>query len=152
MMEIPDINDDDENILDDDENDVGPFTDDDNIEIIVEDDDLDDDDIKILEKAVKDVKKFISENKVTPKNYVIRKNELLREIKKNIKELDLLVLSQAYLKKDTFSGFIRKHEELRKGLLKSFLARMDEDAKVIIYQELYRDACGDDEPIDFYIS
>jgi len=153
IIEIPNIIDDDEDELDDDENDIGPFSEDDNIEIIIEeDDDLEDDDIEILEKTVKDVKKFIRENKVTPKNYVIRKNELLREIKKNIKELDLLVLSQAYLKKDTFSGFIIKHKKLRKELLKSFLARMDEDAKVIIYQELYRDACGDDEPIDFYIS
>lgn len=149
---MPDIIDDDENVPDDDENDIGPFSEYDNMKIIIEDDDdLEDDDIKILEKAVKDVKKFIRENKVTPKNYVKEKNKLIREIKKSVERLDLLLLSQAYLKKDTFSGFIIKHEKLRKGLFKSFLARMDEDAKVIIYQELYRDACGDDEPIDFYI-
>jgi len=157
MMKIPDIIDDDEDERD--ENDIGPFSeddnepyeDDDNIGIIVEDDDLEDDDIKILKKAVKDVEKFIRENKVIPKNYVKEKNKLVQEIKKSVRKLDLLLLAQAYLRKDTFSGFIRKHEELRKGLFKSLLTRMDEDAKIILLKDLLWEYSGDEEPIEFYI-
>lgn len=157
MIETSDIIDDDEDERD--ENDIGPFSeddnepyeDDDNIEIIVEDDDLEDDDIKILKKAVKDVEKFIRENKVIPGNYVKEKNKLVQEIKKSVRKLDLLLLAQAYLRKDTFSGFIRKHEELRKGLFKSLLTRMDEDAKIILLKDLLGEYSGDEEPIEFYI-
>lgn len=127
--------------------------DDDLVEIIIEDDcDLDEEEIEALEKKLDELQKFASKHLGKgKKTYAKQKNKILRDIKKSVEHMDILLLSHAYTNEDTYAGYLRKREELRKGLLKSFLAHMDEDAKVIIYQELYRDACGDDEPIDFYI-
>lgn len=65
--------------------------------------------------------------------------------------IDLLLLSEAYLKQETFSGFIRKHEALRKGFLKALLSGLDIDAQIYVLQELLNDICGDEEPVEYYI-
>ena len=149
MTDLWDVDENDIEDFPDDEEDVD---DDDVFEFFIEDDDLEDDDLKILENTVKDVKKFINEKKITPRTYVKEKNKLIHSIKKDVKQLDLLLLAQAYLRQETFSGFIRKHEDLRKGLLKSLLNHIDDDSKIIILQDLLWEYSGDEEPVEFYIS
>ena len=79
------------------------------------------------------------------------RNKLIQRIKKDVRQLDLLLLSQAYLRRETFAGFIRKHKEMRKGVLKSLLNHMDEDAKIIVVRDLLWEFSGDEEPVEFYI-
>ena len=116
----------------------------------IEEDDWDDD-LKVFNKTIKSVKKYIEKNKITVENYSKKKKASIRNLKKDIKELDLLLLTEAYFKRETFSGFIRKHENLRRGVLKALMARMDGDAKIIITQDLLRELIGDDEPAELYI-
>lgn len=118
----------------------------------IEEDDSDwDDDLKVFNKTIKSVKKYIEKNKITVENYSKKKKALIRNLKKDIKELDLLLLTEAYFKRETFSGFIRKHENLRRDVFKALMARMDGDAKIIITQDLLRELIGDDEPAELYI-
>jgi len=118
----------------------------------IEEDDSDwDDDLKVFNKTIKSVKKYIEKNNITVENYSKKKKALIRNLKNDIKELDLLLLTEAYFKRETFSGFIRKHENLRRGVLKALMARMDGDAKIIITQDLLRELIGDDEPAGLYI-
>ena len=120
---------------------------------IIEDVDMDDDEDEDerIEKMLKRVQKYIKQHKVTPKAYTKRKQKARRELKEHLEAVDLLLLSEAYLKQETFSGFIRKHEALRKGFLKALLSSRDVDAQKYVLQELLNDLCGDEEPVDHYI-
>lgn len=122
------------------------------LDIIGDGEDPDDDDDAELGLMLKRVKSYIKQHKVTPKTYVKRKHKALKELKDHLEAVDLLLLSEAYLKRDTFSGFIRKHETLRRGFLKALLSNLDVDAQIYILQEMLRDACGDDEPVEHYIT
>ena len=146
MGEMPDINDEDDEIDDDDE--------DGGIEIVIDDDgDWDEEDIKELEVHLNKLQKFAEKHLIGKgkKSYSKQKNQILRQIKSLAEEINMLLLSNAFIKTDTYPGYLRKREELRKGLLKSLLDGEDEDAKIIIVQDLLRDVIGDDEPIDYYI-
>ena len=128
--------------------------DDDFIDVIIDDDcDLDEEEIEALEKKLNELQKFAEKHLLGKgkKSYSKQKNEILRKMKRLIEEIDMLLLSNAFTKTDSYSGYLRKREELRKGLLKSLLGDEDDDAKVIIAQDLLRDFIGDDEPIEFYI-
>ena len=118
---------------------------------IIDDVVLDDEEDEQIEKMCKRVQKYIKQHKVTPKTYTRRKQKAVRELKKHLEAVDLLLLSEAYLKRETFSGFIRKHEALRKGFLKTLLSGLDIDAQKYVLQELLNDICGDDEPVEHYI-
>ena len=145
--EIPDIIDEDDEIDDDEDEDSG-------IEIVIDDDgDWDEDDIKELEKHLNKLQKFAEKHLLgkDKKSYSKQKNQILRQIKSLVKKIDMLLLSNAFTKTETYTGYLRRREELRKGLFKSLLDGEDEDAKIIIVQDLLRDVIGNDEPIDYYI-
>ena len=119
--------------------------------IIIDDVDLDDGDDEQIEKMCKRVQEYIKHHNVTPKTYTRRKQKAMRELKKHLEAVDLLLLSEAYLKQETFSGFIRKHEALRKGFLKALLSGLGVDAQIYVLQELLNDLRGDEEPVEYYI-
>lgn len=119
---------------------------------IIDDVDPDDEENERIEQMLKRVQKYIKQHKVTPKTYTKRKQKALKELKKHLDAVDLLLLSEAYLKRETFSGFIRKHEALRKGFLKALLSGLDVDAQKYVLQELLNDICGNEEPVDYYIA
>ena len=118
---------------------------------IIDDVDPDDEEDEQIEKMCKRVQKYIKQHKVTPKTYTKRKQKALGELKKQLDAVDLLLLSEAYLKRETFSGFIRKHEALRKGFLKALLSSLDVDAQIYVLRELLNELCGDEEPVEHYI-
>lgn len=118
---------------------------------IIDDVDLDDEEDEQIEKMLKQVQKYIKQHRVTSKTCTRRKQKALAELKKQLKAVDLLLLSEAYLGRETFSGFIRKHEALRKGFLKALLSSLDVDAQKYVLQELLNDICGDEEPVEHYI-
>lgn len=118
---------------------------------IIDDVDPDDEEEEQIEKMLKQVQKYIREHKVTPKTYTKRRQKALAELKKQLDAVDLLLLSEAYLGRETFSGFIRKHEALRKDFLKALLSNLDVDAQKYVLQELLNDICGDEEPVEYYI-
>jgi len=118
---------------------------------IIDDVDPDDEEDEQIEKMCKRVQEYIKQHKVTPKTYTKRKQKALRELKKHLDAVDLLLLSEAYLKRETFSGFIRKHEALRKEFLRSLLSSLDTDAQIYVLQELLNELCGDEEPVEHYI-
>jgi len=118
---------------------------------IIDDVDPDDEEDEQIEKMCKRVQKYIKQHKVTPKTYTKRKQKALGELKKQLEAVDLLLLSEAYLKRETFSGFIRKHEALRKGFLKTLLSSLDVDAQIYVLRELLNELCGDEEPVEHYI-
>ena len=128
-----------------DEEDLPDITD------VIDDVDPDDEESKHIEQMVKRVQKYIKQHKITPKTYTKRKQKALKELKERLDDVDLLLLSEAFLKRETFSGFIRKHEALRKMFLKALLSGLDVDAQIYVLQELLHDICGDDEPVDYYI-
>lgn len=68
-----------------------------------------------------------------------------------MEKLDILLLSNAFVKTDTYQAYLRRRDELRKGLFKSLLGDEDDDAKIIILQDLLQDFIGDDEPAEMYI-
>lgn len=145
--EIPDIINEDDEIDDDEDEDGG-------IEIVIDDDgDWEEEDIKELEKHLNKLQKFAEKHLLGKgkKSYSKQKNEILRQIKSLAEKVDMLLLSNAFIKTDSYSGYLRKREELQKGLLKSLLGGEDEDAKIIIIQDLLRDFIGDEEPVDYYI-
>ena len=125
--------------------------DEEDLPIIIDDVDPDDEEDGQIEQMLKRVQNYIKQHKVTPKTYAKRKQKALRELKKHLEAVDLLLLSEAYLKRETYSGFIRKHEALRKGFLKALLSSLDVDAQIYVLQELLSDICGDEEPVDHYI-
>ena len=118
---------------------------------IIDDVDLDEDEDEQIEKMHKRIQKYIKQHKVTSKTCTRRKQKALGELKKQLDDVDLLLLSEAYLGRETFSGFIRKHEALRKEFLKALLSSLDVDAQIYVLQELLNDLCGDDEPVEHYI-
>ena len=118
---------------------------------IIDDVDPDDEEDEEIEKLCKQLKIYIKQHNITTKTYTKRKNKALKELEKQLKLVDMLLLSEAYLKKDTYSGFIRKHEDLRKGFLKALLAHLDVDAQKYVLSELLDDLCGDEEPVEHYI-
>lgn len=118
---------------------------------IIDDVDSDDEENKQIEKMLKRVRMYIKEHKVTSKTYAKRKQKALGELKKHLDAVDLLLLSEAYLQRETFPGFIRKHEALRKEFLKALLSSLDTDAQIYVLQELLHDLCGDEEPVEHYI-
>lgn len=119
---------------------------------IIDDVDPDDEENERIEQMLKRVQKYVKQHKVTPKTYTKRKQKALKELKEHLDAVDLLLLSEAYLKRETFSGFIRKHEALRKGFLKALLSGLDIDAQIYVLQELLNDLCGDEEPVEHYIT
>ena len=118
---------------------------------IIDDVDLDEEEDKQIEKMIREVQRYIKQHKVTSKTYAKRREKALKELKKQLEAVDLLLLSEAYLKRETFSGFIRKHETLRKEFLKALLSNLDVDAQKYVLQELLNDICGDEEPVEHYI-
>ena len=118
---------------------------------IIDDVDPDEDEDEQIEKMYKRIQKYIKQHKVTSKTCTKRRQKALAELKKQLEAVDLLLLSEAYLKRETFSGFIRKHEALRKGFLKTLLSSLDVDAQIYVLQDLLNDICGDEEPVDHYI-
>jgi len=118
---------------------------------IIDDVDPDDEEDEQIEQMLKRVQKYVKHHKVTPKTYTRRKQKAMKELKKHLEAVDLLLLSEAYLKRETYSGFIRKHEALRKGFLKTLLSGLDIDAQIYVLQELLSDLCGDEEPVKHYI-
>ena len=118
---------------------------------VIDDVDPDDEEGEQIEKMVKRVQKYIKQHKVTQKTYTRRKQKAMVELKKQLENVDILLLSEAYLGRETYSGFIRKHEALRKGFLKALLSNLDVDAQIYVLQELLHDLCGDEEPVDYYI-
>ena len=124
---------------------------DDIIDNPIEPDEPDDEEDDSIEQMTKRVKDYVKKHRITPRTYNKRKNRKLQELKKLVKDIDLMLLSEAYQKRETFSGFIRKHDELRRGLLKSLLQGLDTEGKIIVLQELLNDVCGDSEPAEHYI-
>jgi len=124
---------------------------DDVIDEPIEPDEPDDDEDEEIEKMGKQLQKYIKQHKITPKTYTKRKHKAIKDLKKQLELVDLLLLSEAYMKNETYSGFIRKHEELRKGFLKALLAHLDVDAQKYVLSELLDDLCGDEEPVEHYI-
>jgi len=118
---------------------------------IIDDVDPDDEEDEQIEKMCKRVQGYIKQHKVTSKTCTRRKQKALAELKKQLDAVDLLLLSEAYLGRETFSGFVRKHESLRKGFLKALLSGLDIDAQKYVLQELLNDICGDEEPVEHYI-
>ena len=118
---------------------------------IIDDVDPDDEEDEQIEKMCKRVQGYIKQHKVTSKTCTRRKQKALAELKKQLEAVDLLLLSEAYLGRETFSGFVRKHESLRKGFLKALLSGLDIDAQKYVLQELLNDICGDEEPVEHYI-
>ena len=115
--EIPDINNEDDEIDDDEDEDGG-------IEIVIDDDgDWDEEDIKELENHLNKLQKFAEKHLLGKgkKSYSKQKNEILRQMKSLAEKIDMLLLSNAFIKTDSYPGYLRKREELRKGLLKSLL-------------------------------
>ena len=121
------------------------------IDIIGEPESPDDEEDKEIEVMIKKVQQYIKKHGVTPKTYNKRKNKKLRELKKLVNDIDLTLLSEAYQKRETYSGFIRKHDELRRGLLKSLLQGLDVEGKIIVLTELLNEFCGDTKPAEHYI-
>jgi F0F1-type ATP synthase beta subunit len=121
------------------------------IDIIDDDDDYDDEDAKDLQKLLKKVDRFARQHNVTARTFNKMRGKDLRELKKLIHEINMLLLAEARLKRDTYSGYIRKHEELRRRLLKSLLKPLCVDSRIYVLQEMLYDECGDDEPTWFYI-
>lgn len=115
-------------------------------------DDFDDEDAKDLDKHLKKLQKFIDENHVTLKSYVKEKNKLVKDLKKTMNALDMLILSKAYLRGATYSSFVINHEKLRRNLLKALLSKMDVDAQIIILMDILRVISGDTEPVEHYIT
>jgi len=112
----------------------------------------DPDDIDEFKRNIRRIRRYIKRNHVTPRTYIKRKNRLIRDLRKSIDAVDLLILSKAYLKGATYSSFVRSHRTLRRSVLKALLSNMDVDAQIIILQDLLRELCGDTEPQERYIT
>lgn len=149
LEDIPDIIDDELN-----EDEKADEDEDVNIEIIIEDDgDWDEEEIKELEVHLNKLQKFAEKHLGKGKTtYTKQKNKILRNIKKSVEHMDILLLSHAFANEDTYAGYLRKREELSKGLVKSLLSDLDADGKIILLRDILWEISGDEEPIDFYIS
>ncbi len=119
--------------------------------IDVEIDELDHDDIKALNKRQKKIEKFIDEHEITTKNFNLKKRATINETKDILKKLDLLISSGSYIKTETYAESLEDERKIRSGVLKSILAGLDVDEKIIILRELLGDLEGDLEPPEHYI-
>ena len=116
------------------------------------DDSLDSEDIESIEKMRKRLKRYIEKNHVTSKNYIKQRRLLVKKLKENAENLDILLLSKAYIEGETYAAFLKNHRKLRRALLKSVLSRMDVDAQIIVLRDLLEEIIGDDGPAEYYIT
>lgn len=119
--------------------------------IDVEVDEIDEDDIKYFNKRQKKIEKFIDKNKITPKNFNLKKKATIKETKDVLKRLDLMISSGSYIETETYAELLEDERRIRSGVLKSILAGLDVDEKVIILREFLRGIEGDWEPPEHYI-
>lgn len=119
--------------------------------IEVEVDEFDQDDIKAFNKRRKKIERFIDKNKITAKNFKLKKRATIKEVKNILKKLDMLISSGSYIKTETYAELLEDERKLRRGVLKSILAGLDVDEKIIILRELLNGLEGDLEPPEYYI-
>ena len=119
--------------------------------IDVEVDEIDEDDIKAFNKRLKKLKKFIEYNNITSKNFRTKKNMMIKDVKKALEQLDLTISSGSFIKTRTYSGLLEDERRIRSGALKSILAGLDVDEKIIVLRELLNELEGDWEPPEYYI-
>ena len=119
--------------------------------IDVEVDELDEDDIKAFNKRLRIIKKFIVKNEITAKNFKLKKQVTVKEVKNVLKKLDLLISSGSYIKTETYAELLKDERRIRSGVLKSILAGLDVDDKIIVLRELLNELEGDLEPPEHYI-
>ena len=119
--------------------------------IDVEVDELDQDDIKALNKRWRKIGNFIDENKITAKNFKLKKKATIKETRDVLKKLDLMISSGSYIKTETYAELLEDERKLRRGVLKSILAGLDVDDKIIVLRELLNELEGDLEPPEHYI-
>lgn len=118
---------------------------------VVPDDIIDDDEDEHWEKASRDIRRYIKRNKLTAKKAKKLRQQKIRELRMLVKDLNLILLSEAYRSRKTYAGFINKQDSLRRSLLNSLLSGLSVDGKIIVIQDLLRDLEGDDEPTTYYI-
>jgi len=117
----------------------------------VEIDELDQDDIKALNKRRKKIEKFIDEHEITAKNFNLKKRATIKETKDILKRLDLLISSGSHIKTESHAEMLKEERRIRSGVLKSILAGLDVDEKIIILREFLREIEGDWEAPEYYI-
>ncbi len=119
--------------------------------IDVEIDDFDQDDIKVFNKRLKKIEKFIDENKITAKNFKLKKKVAIKETKEILKKLDLLISSGSFIKTESYAEMLEDEYRIRSGVLKSILAGLDVDEKIIVLRDALRELEGDTDPVDHYV-
>lgn len=119
--------------------------------IDVEIDEIDQEDIEAFNKKLRIIKKFIVKNKITAKNFKLKKKVTVKEAKDVLKKLDLLISSGSYIKTESYIELLEDERRIRSGVLKSILAGLDVDDKIIVLRELLREIEGDWEPSEHYI-
>jgi len=122
------------------------------IEPDIDDDDLDDEDIQDLKETYHRLQKYISQRKWNTKNYTKERKKLIGELKKTVTAVDFLLLAKASMNSSSYPEFIKNHEKLRKSFFKAIIGNLDQDAQVIILQDILREIIGDDEPSEHYIN
>jgi len=68
-----------------------------------------------------------------------------------VEYMNMLLLSHAFTKEGTYVGYLRKRDDLSRGLVKSLLSDLDADGKIILLRDILWEISGDEEPIEFYI-
>jgi len=121
------------------------------LEMDIEIDELDQDEIKALNKRRKRIEKFIDENKITVKNFKLKKKTTIKETKEILKRLDLLISSGSYIKTESHAELLKDERRIRSGVLKSILAGLDVDEKIIVLREFLNEIEGDLESPEHYI-
>lgn len=115
------------------------------------DDIIDDDDDEHWEKALNDIKKYIKQHKLNAARAHKLKQQKIKELRKLVKDLNLLLLSEAYKSRKTYAGFISKQDAFRRSILNSLLSGMSDNGKIIVVRDLLRELEGDTEPTEYYI-
>ncbi len=113
--------------------------------------DIDDDDDEEYQKALLLIRRYIKKNKLSLKKSRRLTKAKLQHIKRLSRDLNLLLLSEAYQSRQTYAGFIRRQEAIRRAILTSLLSGISEDEKIIVVTDLLRDLQGDSEPYEYYI-
>lgn len=122
------------------------------IDDVVPDDYPDEDDEdKAYDRKVRKIREYIKKNRITPRSYRKRRALTVKELRQVIRELNMLLYAESYQTRQTQSGFVNKQSALRRGIVKSLLAGLPVDAKIIIAQDLLRELEGDTEPAEYYI-
>lgn len=117
----------------------------------VEVDEIDQDDIKAFNKRMKTIERFIDKNKITAKNFKLKKKATIKETRDILKKLNLMITSGSYIKTESYAELLEDERMVRSGVLKSILAGLDVDDKIIVLRELLRELEGDLEPSEHYI-